>query len=329
MEKIRSQISICKSLLSTFKSEHTSTIDDTLKSFEDFARLADKISPMWIGAWTPGKTDIYQDFLSGSMNPIKLTYPQIKQYAEKELQSELDPLREILKSLELKVNDFNHSFITELSVIKGVEGLEEQVNLLTKLEEYKFGVEESEIIQHHRPNQLMGGYHQIQKMMTEGLDNPPHIIYGSQVVSPGSKLVSMQEYLKLANRLIREIELKVGSGKEILSIDSISTLDNLVSKFHTVATQLRNRYSNRDTIVINDEYDVQDLFHGLLKIHFDDIRPEEYSPSYAGKNTRIDFLLKDERIMVEVKKTRSDLKDAKIGSELILDIVRLSSPKIG
>ena len=28
---------------------------------------------------------------------------------------------------------------------------------------------------------------------------------------------------------------------------------------------------------------------------FDDIRPEEYTPSYAGGSSRIDFLLKDEK----------------------------------
>ena len=78
----------------------------------------------------------------------------------------------------------------------------------------------------------------------------------------------------------------------------------------------------QQSILINDEYDVQDLLYALLKINFEDIRAEEYSPSYAGKNTRIDFLLKNEEILLEVKKTRANLKDSGIGSELILDISR-------
>jgi DNA-binding sugar fermentation-stimulating protein len=60
--------------------------------------------------------------------------------------------------------------------------------------------------------------------------------------------------------------------------------------------------ANRNTIEIEDEYDVQDLFHALLKLYFDDIRPEEYTPSYGGSASRVDFLLKDEQIIIEIKK---------------------------
>ena len=55
---------------------------------------------------------------------------------------------------------------------------------------------------------------------------------------------------------------------------------------------------------IKDEYDVQDLLNALLRLNFDDVRPEEYTPSYAGSSTRVDFLLKKEKIVIEVKKTR-------------------------
>ena len=39
-------------------------------------------------------------------------------------------------------------------------------------------------------------------------------------------------------------------------------------------------------------------------LYFDDIRAEEWTPSYAGKCARVDFLLKNEKIVIEVKKTR-------------------------
>ena len=74
--------------------------------------------------------------------------------------------------------------------------------------------------------------------------------------------------------------------------------------------------------MINDEYDVQDLMKALLKLYFDDIRPEEWTPSYAGSSSRIDFLLKDDEIAIEIKKTRKNLTDKKIGEELIIDIVK-------
>ena len=99
-------------------------------------------------------------------------------------------------------------------------------------------------------------------------------------------------------------------------------IENICDKFHQVARTLRSRYGDRPTLEVGDEYDVQDLFHSLLFIHFDDVRPEEVSPSYAGKSSRMDFLLKIERIVIEIKKTRSGLGAKELGSQLIEDIER-------
>ena len=64
----------------------------------------------------------------------------------------------------------------------------------------------------------------------------------------------------------------------------------ITSFIHNVVRQLSHRYANRTTIEINDEYDVQDLFHALLTLYFDDIRNEEWTPSYAGACARHDFI---------------------------------------
>lgn len=106
------------------------------------------------------------------------------------------------------------------------------------------------------------------------------------------------------------------------SDNAITKLENLLRRFHAVALQLKHRHSARGTLLINDEYDVQDLLHALLKSIFDDVRPEEYSPSYAGGSSRMDFLLKQERIVIEVKMTNNNLKDKQIGEELLIDIQR-------
>jgi hypothetical protein len=101
-------------------------------------------------------------------------------------------------------------------------------------------------------------------------------------------------------------------------------LMNILDKFSDVANQLLDRYNKRPTIEMNDEYDVQDLLHALLRIHFDDIRPEVWTPPYAGGSSRMDFLLKDEQIVIEVKKTRDGLGDNKVGEQLIVDEVKYS-----
>jgi REase_DpnII-MboI len=73
---------------------------------------------------------------------------------------------------------------------------------------------------------------------------------------------------------------------------------------------------------ITDEYDTQDLFHALLKIFFQNVESEEWTPNYAGGCSRVDFLLPDEKIMIELKKTRSHLGAKEVGNQLLIDIVR-------
>ncbi|MCH8519583.1 MAG: DUF2321 domain-containing protein [Nanoarchaeota archaeon] len=119
-------------------------------------------------------------------------------------------------------------------------------------------------------------------------------------------------------------ELISNSMKE--EINSAEVLvENICNKFHLVVKQIRCRYNERNSIEINDEYDVQDLFHALLKLHFDDIREEEWTPSYAGSGSRVDFLLKKEKIIIEIKKTRMNLKDKHLGEQLIIDTERYKS----
>jgi hypothetical protein len=102
-------------------------------------------------------------------------------------------------------------------------------------------------------------------------------------------------------------------------------IERICTNFHSVCRQIRRRYADRPTIDVKDEYDVQDIFHALLLLDFDDVRPEEYSPSYAGSASRIDFVLKSERIAIELKMTRKSLSDKEVGNQLTIDIARYES----
>lgn len=109
---------------------------------------------------------------------------------------------------------------------------------------------------------------------------------------------------------------------KISDIPAIHRIQKLLSRFPIVCRQLKNRHSDRPTFVVEDEYDVQDLIHALLKIEFDDIRSEEWTPSYGGAAARMDFLLKNERIVIETKKTRNGLNSKEIGEQLLIDIAK-------
>jgi hypothetical protein len=104
--------------------------------------------------------------------------------------------------------------------------------------------------------------------------------------------------------------------------DPLKLIELIASRFHVVARQMRSRHDGRPTLDVTDEYDVQDLMHTLLSLFFDDIRPEEWTPSYAGGSSRMDFLLKQESIVVETKKTGPTHGGKEIGEELIVDITK-------
>ncbi|MGY3690564.1 hypothetical protein ACVIGA_000644 [Bradyrhizobium sp. USDA 3240] len=100
------------------------------------------------------------------------------------------------------------------------------------------------------------------------------------------------------------------------------TVVKLAERLHIVIRQLRHRREDRSTLDVVDEYDVQDLIHALLAIYFDDIRREEWSPTYAGGGSRMDFLLPEVEAVVEIKMTRSSLSTKQLGEQLIVDIAK-------
>jgi hypothetical protein len=63
----------------------------------------------------------------------------------------------------------------------------------------------------------------------------------------------------------------------------------------------------------------------MLMPFFEDIRPEEWTPSYAARSSRVDFLLKQEQIVIEIKKTRDSLTARELADQLIIDKERYRS----
>lgn len=99
----------------------------------------------------------------------------------------------------------------------------------------------------------------------------------------------------------------------------------LARRFPLFVDRLQSRHGKRPAFEVKDEYDVQDLLHGILKLHFDDVRPEEWTPGYAGNSSRTDFILPAERVAVEAKMTRNNLGQKEVVNELTIDATRYST----
>ena len=107
-------------------------------------------------------------------------------------------------------------------------------------------------------------------------------------------------------------------GARILSeAEALSIVRLICDRLPIVAIQLQSQ--ERQALHINDSYDVQDLLNALLRLHFDDIRAEEPTPSFGGNGSRTDFRLKNEQIVVEAKMTRTMVAEKEVCFELMED----------
>jgi len=97
-------------------------------------------------------------------------------------------------------------------------------------------------------------------------------------------------------------------------------LQTLIRGLPRAMHPLAHRRKGAQALSFGSEYDIQDLLHSQLRPWVADIRPEEFTPSYAGSSTRMDFLLPTHRLVLETKRIRDKPHAAKVGDELIIDI---------
>lgn len=117
-----------------------------------------------------------------------------------------------------------------------------------------------------------------------------------------------------------DLNLEAPAPRPVKPTEIGELLEILLRGLRRAMHPLTHRRKGAQALSFSTEYDVQDLLHALLRPWVQDIRPEEFTPSYAGSSTRMDFLLPKYRVVVEVKFVRDSAHAKKIGDELIIDI---------
>lgn len=163
----------------------------------------------------------------------------------------------------------------------------------------------------------------------QGIMTPAIIYYMAEAYEATYVVGNIQKFLKAIRNFIKWYELpSVTLARSYLESRKdpqdtvLAKIELIAHRFHIIARQLRHRHADRPTLIIENEYDMQDLFHALLHLFFDDIRSEQWTPSYAGGSSRIDFLLKAEQVVIELKMTRAGLKAKEVSDQLIIDTDR-------
>lgn len=152
----------------------------------------------------------------------------------------------------------------------------------------------------------------------------PGVQTGTQTRIRATLASAFGKHLARARGVLEAVALEVDRlGVATLDAEGDLGLEGvhaILHRFHRVAVELRHRREDRPTLDVSDEYDVQDLLGALLFVACADVRREEWTPSYAAKSTRADFLLPLEQAFIEVKKMRPGFTEKKLGEELIVDV---------
>ncbi len=186
----------------------------------------------------------------------------------------------------------------------------------------------------------------IGNLIEEFMDLPPLPISGTSGYFLGTEIPDpLEEYNNRKERLVKVLEehgfryfrggrvIQIGQpepidvepikgtdveGKKPSSLDELLRI--VIRGLPRAMQPLIHRRKGSQPLTFSSEYDIQDLLHALLRPWISDIRPEEFCPSYAGSNTRMDFLLPAHNLVIETKRVRDKAHASKIGDELIIDV---------
>lgn len=104
-----------------------------------------------------------------------------------------------------------------------------------------------------------------------------------------------------------------------LDQDPLHLIRKVCHRFHAVARQLRLRRDYRATLEVEDDHDLQDLLCALLKLEFDEVATDEWTPPYTEGVPRTTLLVNRDQIAVVAKKTRAGLTTKELADQVAAD----------
>lgn len=183
----------------------------------------------------------------------------------------------------------------------------------------------------HRPRTLIvaltGGDNETRNIASQAYDVGAHIFKFHDDDIPGDR---GQGWIDLVDEI--QVLLESGppfemprtprvrpAGQGRTPADAAELIELICRRFPLYVTQLRQRHGGRATLEVSDEYDVQDALHALLRVHFEDVRDEDPVRSHGSGSSRVDLVIRDRRVVIEVKMTRETLTGKKLVDQIAID----------
>ena len=125
--------------------------------------------------------------------------------------------------------------------------------------------------------------------------------------------------LTAQKQILLEAQARLGFSAETL--EALELLEKVARRLPISFAVMRRIVQKRPGIEVVDEYDVQRILQAILVTLFEEVEAEDPTPKKAGVSSRLDFLLKRERIAIETKMVGKNLTVARLHDDLAKDIL--------
>lgn len=119
--------------------------------------------------------------------------------------------------------------------------------------------------------------------------------------------------------ILLEARARYGFSSEML--DALQQLEDISRRLPISFAVLGREIQDRTGLQVEDEYDVQRILHAICVTVFEEVEYEEPTPKMAAGSSRLDFLLKPERVAIETKMIGNHLTLSRLRDDLAKDIV--------
>jgi hypothetical protein len=127
--------------------------------------------------------------------------------------------------------------------------------------------------------------------------------------------LGVQELVLLEDYIKQDISINYNN------LQPLDLVKQIIDNFPEAIKQIKNRRKGKDAFQFNDEYDVQDILYVMLKPVFPNMKAEDPIPKVGSNSTKIDLILRKERILIEVKMIKeTDNDETKFIKQLKEDI---------
>ena len=205
--------------------------------------------------------------------------------------------------------------------------------LAKKVEKAKFG--DTRFIRDHLRLHFNDDENKLNRIIKEFLDKPSqNLIDSVKKLKRKSRTYYRKSTTKKSSSSAKpkkrtHVPDEINHKVKLCDIEQKIILDNIFDLIFNHLKESIIEFEKRTNYNVTNEKQLQDLIYSILRALFDSIEFEDPTEKMCGKSNRLDFVLKDHHIIIEVKYVRDKDHGKKISEELSVDYPRYANSPYG